>query len=289
MQVNYFTRNADNPVRFRHSIGSPSLLLGTQQECSFGDDAADRFFETYPPCDNVTSEVAAPTKTEIDKFSVNLFLKDVCDRVDISKKNVTKYVIVQRDVARFWNALMRQIFDLVDNDIFVRFAGEAGADMGGPLREFFTLTVKRFPDIPALILGKAGNVFLKMMPEHFRKGGYYLLGQLIDMAIMKIGRGPECFRESFVNAMYHVPFVDDDIEFEDAELLKKLRKLENGDRSELLDFDIPVTGDIATSKTALASFLILKFFSAIEQFSKGLASINQAFADVTNLEYMKFF
>ena len=93
-RVNHFTRNADQPVCFRHSIGSPSLLLGTQQECSFGDEEVDRFFETYPPCDdNVTSEVAAPTKTEIDKFSVNLFLKDVRDRVDISKKNVTKYVI----------------------------------------------------------------------------------------------------------------------------------------------------------------------------------------------------
>ena len=134
------------------------------------------FFETYPPCDNVTSEVAAPTKTEMDKFSVKLFLKDFRDRADISKKNVTKYVIVQRDVDRFWNVLMRQKFDLGDNDISVRFAGEAGADMGGSLREFLKLSMKRFPDILALILGKAGNVFLKMMPESFRKGNYYLLG-----------------------------------------------------------------------------------------------------------------
>ena len=250
----------------------------------------DRFFETYPPCDNVTSKEVVPTKTEIDKSSVNLFLKDVRDRLDVSKKNVTKYVIVQRDIDRFWNVLMRQKFDLVDHDISVRFAGEAGADMGGPLREFFTLTMRRFPDIPALILGKAGNVFLKMMPESFRKGDYYLLGQLVGMSIIKIGRGPECFSESFLKAMYHLPFVDDDIEFEDAELMEKVKKLENGDRSELLDFDIPVTGDIAASKKILvASFLILKNFSAIEQFSKGLGSIDQAFTDIANLEYMKFF
>ena len=131
---------------------------------------------------------------------------------------------------------------LVDHDIFVRFAGEAGADMGSPLREFFRLTVRRFRDIPALILGKAGNVFLKTMPERFRKGDYYLLGQLVGMSIIKIARGPECFSESFLKAMYHLPFVDDDIEFEDAELMEKVKKLENGDRSELLDFDIPVTG-----------------------------------------------
>ena len=106
------------------------LLLGTQQECSFGDEEVDWFFETYPPCNNVTSVVAVPTKTKIDTFSVNLILKDVSDRVDVSKKNVTKYVIVQRDIDRFWNVLMRQKFDLVDHGISVRFVEEAGADMG---------------------------------------------------------------------------------------------------------------------------------------------------------------
>ena len=94
----------------------------------------------------------------------------------------------------------------------------------------------------------------------------------------------------FLKAMYHLPFVDDDIEFGNAELLEKIRKLENGDSSELLDFDIPVTGDIAASKKVfVASFFILKIFSAIEQFSKGLESIDQAFTDVTNLEYMNFY
>ena len=51
--------------------------------------------------------------------------------------------------------------------------------------------MRRFPDIPALILGKAGNVFLKMMPESFRKGNYCLLGQLVGMSIIKIERGPQ--------------------------------------------------------------------------------------------------
>ena len=117
-----------------------------------------------------------------------------------------------------------------------------------------------------------------------------MLGQLVGMSIIKIGRVPECFSESFLKAMYHLLFVDDDNEFEDAELMEKVKKLENGDRSELSDFDIPVTGDIAASKKILvASFLILKNFSAIEQFSKGLGCIDQAFTDAANLEYVKFF
>ena len=77
VRVNYFTRNVDKPVRFRHSTGSPSLLLGMHQKCSFGDEEVDQFFKTYSPCDNVTSKKVVPTKTEIDKSSVNLFLKDV--------------------------------------------------------------------------------------------------------------------------------------------------------------------------------------------------------------------
>ena len=57
----------------------------------------DQFSETYPPCDNVTSNKGVPTKTKTDKSSV----KDVRDRLDVSKRNVTKYVIVQRDIDRF--------------------------------------------------------------------------------------------------------------------------------------------------------------------------------------------
>ena len=47
VRVNYFTRNVDKPVHFRHSIDLPSLLLGTHQECSFGDEEVDRFLQTY--------------------------------------------------------------------------------------------------------------------------------------------------------------------------------------------------------------------------------------------------
>ena len=77
------------------------------------------------------------------------------------------------------------------------------------------------------------------------------MGKLVGMAIIKIDRGPEFFSESFLKTMCHLPFVYDDIELEDAELMEKVRKLKNGDRSELLDFDIRVTGDIVTSKKIL--------------------------------------
>ena len=55
-----------------------------------------------------------------------------------------------------------------------------------------------------------------MMPES-------LLGQLVGMSLIKIGRGPKCFSESFLKAMYYLPFVDDDTEFKDAELIEKVK------------------------------------------------------------------
>ena len=82
---------------------------------------------------------------------------------------------------------MRHKFDLVDYDISVRFAGEAAADRGGSLQEFFTLAMKCFPDIPTFNLGKAGNDFLKMILECFKKVEHYLLGQLAGTVIIKIG------------------------------------------------------------------------------------------------------
>ena len=55
-----------------------------------------------------------------------------------------------------------------------------------------------------------------MMPES-------LLGELVGMSVITIGRGPECFSESFLKAMHHLPFVDDDTEFEDSELMEKVK------------------------------------------------------------------
>ena len=43
-----------------------------------------------------------------------------------------RHLIVQRDPERFWPVLFRQNFDASKQSLTIRFAGEAGADAGGP-------------------------------------------------------------------------------------------------------------------------------------------------------------
>jgi len=86
---------------------------------------------------------------------------------------------VQRSPERFWQVLLKQTFDVVQHNLVVRFAGEAGADAGGLLREFLTLAIGRFGDIPVIILGKNENVALKMIPDYIERNCYHKLGQKI--------------------------------------------------------------------------------------------------------------
>ena len=74
-------------------------------------------------------------------------------------------MIVQRDVERFWSRIFQQNFNFKTDNIKVRFAGEAGADLGGPLREFLTLCMRDFNLIPGLFIGSGSNVSLKLVPE----------------------------------------------------------------------------------------------------------------------------
>ena len=57
-----------------------------------------------------------------------------------------------------WPVLFRQTLNVKEHDIKVRFAGEAAADCGGPLRESLTLATKRFCDIPSIVTGNHYNL-----------------------------------------------------------------------------------------------------------------------------------
>lgn len=234
-----------------------------------------------------TSHEISPVSNEsiksfIEEAQLNFNLK----RLD----NNTKYIIIQRSPERFWRVLLKQNFDVVKADLSIRFAGEAGADAGGLLREFLTLSMSRFTEIPGIILGQNDNIALKMIPEYLESNHYKKLGQLCGLAITRIGRGPECFNETLIKCLLNAPYNNDTIEIEDAELNHKLKQIEEGDTEELLTLDISLKHDKETAKRMFAkSFILLKNYSAIEQFSRGLASISASFTRSDNLELMKVF
>ena len=71
-------------------------------------------------------------ETEIDIVS---FINQAKHDFQVHNKNEKcKHTIIQRDPDRFWHLLLKQTFDLRQENILVRFAGEAAADLGGLLR-----------------------------------------------------------------------------------------------------------------------------------------------------------
>ena len=53
-------------------------------------------------------------------------------------------MIIQRHMIIQYHFLLKQTFDLSQENILVRFAGEVAADLGGPLREFLILAMATF-------------------------------------------------------------------------------------------------------------------------------------------------
>ena len=132
----------------------------------------------------------------------------------------------------------RQKFNFKTQDISIRFAGEAGADLGGPQGEFLTLAMRNFTNIPGIFIGNKASVSFKLIPDFLVKNNYFTLGQLVAMAIITIGRGPECFNLMMVQSMFAVPHDDLLPSFDDAILEEKIRNIKNGDIDDLFDHEI---------------------------------------------------
>ena len=102
--------------------------------------------------------------------------------------------------------MFREALNSREHDIKVRFAGEAGADCGGPLCEFLTLAMQRFCDIPSIATGNQNSVHFKMIPDRILKNHYNLLGQLVGLSILNNGRGPECFNQLIFQSIFKIPY-----------------------------------------------------------------------------------
>ena len=125
-----------------------------------------------------------------------------------------KAVIVQKDQREFWQILFRQKFDLSKVSLKVRFAGEAAKDLGGPIREFLTLCMRRFLDLGSMVFGSSKSLCFTAIAEAILADKYYKLGQITVLSILTTGRGPECLHPAIVRAIFQVkqPEVIENIE-----------------------------------------------------------------------------
>ena len=125
------------PIRYGHSIGSPTLLpqrlspetiIDKTSKSYFGNDEVERFFESDK--NNANVKDTTPCMTKVTDLLGQAFLE-----YGLTTKS-SKHLIVQRDNERFWPVIFRRTFDLSKEELNVRFAGEAGLENGGLQRVF---------------------------------------------------------------------------------------------------------------------------------------------------------
>eukprot|EP00111_Clytia_hemisphaerica_P000303 TCONS_00000779-protein len=307
------SRQRSIPLRYRHSIGSPGLTHNLLYERSqnpipppdgqnqhplekedqqkdssvvslFGQDEMDRFFENLrEKPQNVTKKteeeqppIAADISTAYDEF--------------VHREKEPKNILVQRDKDFFWQILFSQEFNLSCEEPRVRFAGESGADEGGVYREFLTLAMKNL-SLSNLFIGEETCLGITCKTEAILDGWYHIIGQLIGASILINGRGPECFHDSLVRALFDIeqPLLIEPID--DASIKNQISHINQGNYDTLYDYEINPSGKEKEEliRLYMIAVLVVSKSSAIEQLKGGICSISKNLLLKSNLQEMKNF
>ena len=170
-------------VRYRHLIGSPTLLpqrlspesiVDKTSESYFGSEEVERFFGSDKNSANVKDTTLCMTK-------VTDLLEQAVLENGLTNKS-SKHLIVQRDNEKLWPVIFRQTFDLSKEELNVRFAEEAGSDNGGPFREFLCQAVNILPEISCMFFGEKKSICFTNDPSSVIDNHYFVVGQLVGLS-----------------------------------------------------------------------------------------------------------
>ena len=299
------------PVRYRHSIGSPSLLhhhavdsSGTEetQSPSFGTE------ETEIPSSHRAEETVIPSfgaeeteryfselinnSTEVRPIEeveeVHNIPHDMQAAYDeyINRDKKRNTLLVQRDDRYFWKLIFKQNFDLASDEIKVRFAGEAATDDGGPLKEFLTLSMKRFKDTN-LCFGFKECAFRNFPDDPENR--FFKLGQITGLSILLLNRGPECLHPAVVRTLFDKEQPEIIESIDDGLIVSKIEEIKSASYDDLYKHNINPIGKTTEELIRLyqISVLINANFFTIHKFRSGIISVSQNILNVKNYEEIK--
>ena len=155
------------------------------------------------------------------------------DHTCISKFNISRSFVWEGAK----RALARKSFS-AKNKISVKFTDDVGTsegavDMGGPMKEFFTLVIQ-WMLTSQLFCGPEHHKFLSFQSSCLEGNDYYFAGMLIAMSLVHGGSGPQCFAHNMFEALLRDPekiaITIEDVY--DMELQLSLQKLYNAGSKE---------------------------------------------------------
>ena len=224
----------DEGITMSGSSASESIPL-EDSAYDIGNEEAQRFLtqvmnqESDRPPD---SPVVPSLKCSCDTESmIKTYVKNLEE-----KCTVAAHLLCHRDTVKFWELLFRQSIDLSANEMKVIWVGEAGADGGGLYREFLLFAMESFENSSIHLFGASRSAFFSSFPAHILAKRYVLLGQICGRSIKHIGRGPCCLHLLLVKAIFeHSSDVPIHLNQFEGELLYKIKQLESGDNTSLIE------------------------------------------------------
>lgn len=242
----------------------------------------------------IEGEFASESTTE--KKELNEILSHLAMEIDptnISKFNISRSFIWEGAK----RGLARKSFS-AKNKMSVKFTDDVGnsegaVDMGGPMKEFFTLAIQWLLT-SQLFCGHEHHKFLSFQSKYLEENDYYFAGVIIALSLVHGGPGPQCLASIMFEALVYGPgkvsvSVED---VYDNELQSSLQMLQSSTCKEeamqvmndaklltILDFagtlqPIQTTADIKKIAVMTAKWFILgRAHAAIESFENGLATL----------------
>ena len=108
--------------------------------------------------------------------------------------------------------------------------------------------MQRFCDIPSIVTGNQSRVHFKMISDRILKNNYHLLGQLVGLSILNIGRGPECCNQLIFQSIFKIPYDTELPQIEHRELEEELKNIDQGNLDALYEDGICPTSNVNKKK-----------------------------------------
>ena len=262
---------------------------------AFAEDEVTRLFEDRRNSDEIDGANNDLENNEIIEIQEEENKLDLATAFLLyqSELKTEKVVIVQRDQRQIWQMLFRQNFDLSKRSLKVRskrslkvrFAGEVAEDLGGLIREFLTLCMRRFPDLGFMVFGSRKCLCFTANTEVVLAEKYYKLGKVVVLSILTIGTGPECLHPAIVRSMFQVQQLEVIENIKDAFITQDLEGISKGNYDPLFDANINTIGAyVADLQEAFVFTTVLRKFSAIKQFIDDISSLCKDLTSVGSLK-----
>ena len=160
--------------------------------------------ETSPELEQDASENPAEFEEILD---INDILQQLA--VNIDRLSISKFNICRSDV---WGGVLRGMTRKSfspGKKVSVKFTDDIGrsegaVDLGGPMREFFTLAVEKVTS-GKLFCGKEQEKFLSLDAKALKQEEYFFVGQLFSMSLVHCGIGPRCLSPILFDSLVKGP------------------------------------------------------------------------------------